>query len=189
MQGGGDAALRWDFTNSDGILASYLSLDFAKEQMRGEGDQPAASEEGRRWDFTNSDEILASYLGLYSAKEQTSREGDRPAASEEGWPVETAQLTEGAQASLWAVSLEGGPQALGSVWPHAELPLPTAPSDEMPDQDSRRALGRREPPLQIGQLSVSFGQGWAGGGCMPSVAGTAAAGLPDQLAAGPGWAG
>ena len=65
--------------------------------------------------------------------------------------MEASRLTEGAQTSLQAVSSEGGLQAIGSVGPHAERLLPTAPSDEMPDQDSRRELGRREPPPQIGQ--------------------------------------
>ena len=43
----GDAISRWDFTNGDAVLASYLGLAPAEGRTGGEGDQPATSEEGR----------------------------------------------------------------------------------------------------------------------------------------------
>ena len=43
----GDAISRWDFTNNDAILASYLGLAPAEGRTGGEGDQPATLEEGR----------------------------------------------------------------------------------------------------------------------------------------------
>ena len=69
--------------------------------------------------------------------------------------METAQEIEGARTAPQAVSLGEGPQALDSVLPasmHAERPLPTSSSNEVSDQDSGRAGGRRKSPPQTSQV-------------------------------------